>query len=347
MLTLLIIICAVILFFAIFEDYIEEKYKWFSFILIAICLIMYAGLRPVGFDRDSDSYELAFMHPESAEFFEPSILLLSTICYAIMPDVHSLFLIFAFLGVSIKLYAIKRITPLFFFPILVYLMNFYPLHELTQIRAGVASGLFLISLIYIYEEKKLIAALWMIAACLFHISALILFPILIFGNKPFNRIWKIGLYSVIPVCVILYGLNIDIISAIPVGFISEKVELYSLANDFGDIEKARLLSPFPLIKCFFFIYLIYFADTIKEYVPSIYLLIKVLGISIITYFAFASFPIMSMRLSELYGIVEIVTFPCLIYTIRPKFVGKLFVCIIATIEIVYNLAINELLNFDV
>ena len=61
MLTLLIIICAVILFFAVFEDYIEEKYKWFSFILIAICLMMYAGLRPVGFDRDSHNYETAFL----------------------------------------------------------------------------------------------------------------------------------------------------------------------------------------------------------------------------------------------------------------------------------------------
>ena len=67
---------------------------------------------------------------------------------------------------------------------------------------------------------------------------------------------------------------------------------------------------------------------------------------IVAYFAFASFPIMSMRLSELYGIVEIVTFPCLIFTISPKIVGRLFVCIIALIELIYNLAINQLLNFD-
>ena len=80
MLTLLIIICAVILFFAVFEDYIEEKYKWFSFILIAICLMMYAGLRPVGFDRDSHNYYINFIHSDTTELMEPAFLLISSIC---------------------------------------------------------------------------------------------------------------------------------------------------------------------------------------------------------------------------------------------------------------------------
>ena len=346
MLTLLIIICAVILFFAVFEDYIEEKYKWFSFILIAICLMMYAGLRPVGFDRDSHNYYINFIHSDTTEQMEPAFLLISSICYHIVQDVHSLFLVFATIGVSLVFISIKRLTPLKFLPILVYMMNLYPLHELTQIRAGVASGLFLFSLIYISEGKKIFAFVCILLACFFHISALVLFPILFLSNKPFSWKWRLALNAAVPVCVVFYYLDIDFITLIPISFISEKIELYKHVNDFGDIEKARLMSPFPLIKIFFFVYLTYFADTIKEYVSSTYLLIKVLGISIVAYFAFASFPIMSMRLSELYGIVEIVTFPCLIFTISPKIVGRLFVCIIALIELIYNLAINQLLNFD-
>ena len=122
MLTLLIIICAVILFFAVFEDYIEEKYKWFSFILIAICLMMYAGLRPVGFDRDSHNYETAFMHPDSSLSdisYEPFFLVICRSLSAVSSEVTVLFMFFALLGVSLKLYSVKRLTPLFFLPLLI------------------------------------------------------------------------------------------------------------------------------------------------------------------------------------------------------------------------------------
>ena len=96
-----------------------------------------------------------------------------------------------------------------------------------------------------------------------------------------------------------------------------------------------------------FLYFLYFSETIKEYVPSINLIIKILGCSLLVYFAFSSVKIISTRISELYGVVEIVAYPCIVFTIRPKVVGTLLVCIMAFIELYFNLVQWEILDFKV
>lgn len=341
---LVILISISVLIFA--EDYLG-KYKWPLFIVFGVILALYAGLRPVGFDRDSETYEYVFLHPNSSEYMEPSYLFLCSLLYTIWQDVHIVFFVFAFMSIALKFWAIKNLTPLLFASICIYLMNFFALHDLTQIRAGVAASLFLFAIKPLSEGKRLYAFIFILIGITFHVSALVYLPVLLLGNKPFNRYWKYCLYSLAPSCVVFYLLNFNILLSINIPFISEKLELYQIANEFGDLEKARLLSPFPLIKMFFFLYLTYFADTIKHYVPAIFLIIKILGLSLLTYFAFASFPILSMRISELFGIVEIIAFPCVIFTLLPKYVGQIIVFIVFAIEIVYNLAINKILSFEI
>ena len=350
MLTLLIIICAVILFFAVFEDYIEEKYKWFSFILIAICLMMYAGLRPVGFDRDSHNYETAFMHPDSSLSdisYEPFFLVICRSLSAVSSEVTVLFMFFALLGVSLKLYSVKRLTPLFFLPLLIYFSNFFILHETTQIRAGIASGLFLFAIKPLSEGAKMRTFVIILIASLFHYSALSLLPLLFLNNKGISTIGKIIYACLVPLCFLLYVLDLDLLTAIPIPFVTDKVEGYKMASEFGNVNKESILNPFPLMKMAVFLYFLYFSETIKEYVPSINLIIKILGCSLLVYFAFSSVKIISTRISELYGVVEIVAYPCIVFTIRPKVVGTLLVCIMAFIELYFNLVQWEILDFKV
>ena len=120
-----------------------------------------------------------------------------------------------------------------------------------------------------------------------------------------------------------------------------------MASEFGNVNKESILNPFPLMKMAVFLYFLYFSETIKEYVPSINLIIKILGCSLLVYFAFSSVKIISTRISELYGVVEIVAYPCIVFTIRPKAVGTLLVCIMAFIELYFNLVQWEILDFKV
>ncbi len=348
MLITLLFIVVIILLLVFIEEYLG-KYKLLAFIVLAFCLISFAGLRPVGFDRDSQNYESMFMHPDSFNSeisVEPSYRYISQIIYYIFPDIHLVFLFYALLGVSVKFWAIKRLSPILFLPVLIYVCNFFLLHECTQIRGGIASGLFLLSIIPLSEGKKLYAFLYILVAIFFHYSAISLLPLLFLDNSPFTTTKKIILALIVPLCFVLYAIGFDPLTSFNIPYITEKVEAYQKLSE-TKLDKESILNPFPLIKMAVFLYALYFSETIKPYVPTIYLLIKILGCSLIVYFAFASVKIISMRISELYGIIELVTYPCILYTLRPFSFGKSIVCIIAFIEIFFQLIQWKILDFDI
>ncbi len=348
MLGILLLFISIILILLFAEEYLG-KYKWAAYILLGLAFVLYAGLRPIGFDRDSENYENLFMHPDSNISdisVEPSFLFLSRLLYIVYPDVHILFILYALLGISLKFFAIRRLTPLFFLPILIYTGNFFLLHDITQIRVGIASALFLLAVKPLSEGRRLHALAYLVVAVIFHYSALALFPLLILNNNPFGQVDKILWALIIPVCFMLFFMGTDVLTTFQIPYITDKVEAYRALSE-NKLERESILNPFPLIKMAVFLYFLYFADIIKDEVPSIYLLVKILGCSLIAYFAFSSIKIVSMRISELYGIVELVAYPCIVFTIRPAIIGKCLVCIIAFIELYFQLIQWEILDFSV
>lgn len=74
-------------------------------------MVLIAGLREIGLDPDSENYEYSFQHYyQSSEMgmVEPSFTLISAVLNVFTDNVHLLFLVYAFLGVTIKLYAFKK-----------------------------------------------------------------------------------------------------------------------------------------------------------------------------------------------------------------------------------------------
>ncbi len=336
-----------LVFLGFFEEYLE-RYRLYFCAFIAVSLFLYAGMREVGFDHDSDNYELYFIssdNPLLAFFAEPSFVLICEVSKRIWNDVHVVFLIYASLGVFLKFVAIRRLTPFIFLPLLVYVADMYVLHDLTQIRGGVASALFLLAIKPLSEGRKKRAALYMLAAALFHYSALILFPLLLFGNSDLTLKWKIALSLVFPLCVVMYIVGFDLLLSLPIPYIQSKVELYREQTDVGIVERNALIRPFLFIRLVSYYYCLLFSNTIKEYVPSINLLIKIMGVSIITYYAFTYIPVIGYRLSELYGVVEILLIPAMIYTMRPMYIGKLAVVLVAGVMFLYTYVIWDLLDF--
>lgn len=342
-------IFATLIFLAFFEEYLG-KYKWMAYILVGIVLVMYASLRPIGFDRDSLNYEIVFMNPDAKESItnvEPSYLWISKFFMLIAQDVRPVLVLYAILGVTLKLYAIRKYTPLFFLPLVIYFGNFYYLHELTQIRAGIASAIFLLAIPYLAEKRKFIAFAIIMLACLFHYSSLSLLPLLLLNNNPLRRKTKFVIAMIVPLCFVFYILGLDMLTTVNIPYVTDKVETYKALTEYGPMEKNSILNPFALIKIAVLLYFLYFSDTIAKYVPYIHLLIKILACSLFVYFAFSSITIISTRISELYGIIEIVTYPCIIFTIRPRFVGKILVCLIAIIEMFFNTIMWDFFDFNV
>lgn len=137
---------------------VTDKTTRFFVFLFGVFLIVFAGFRSPGFDADSLNYIGVIHAPISDMSFldkEPSFWIVVILNQLLFSSSYiSFFMIYAMLGVSLKLYAIKTLLKDgFLFSLVIYLLLYYVLHELTQIRVGVASALFLLSLKDVLERR--------------------------------------------------------------------------------------------------------------------------------------------------------------------------------------------------
>jgi hypothetical protein len=333
---ILLIVCCL----SLCEDRMQ-RHNGTIYIVLTVILVLLAGLREVGGDRDSENYEYYFSHcddPTISSFaVEYSYLFLSRICRFIFNDVHSIFLLYAFVGVSLKMVAIHKLSRYWFLPVAMYLANYYVLHDLTQIRASIASGLFLFSIPFIGQGRRKMALGLLGLGCLFHYSALVLLPVVLLSNNDMGKRERLIWAALVPLGYLMYFLQFNVVTFFYIPYISDKIEIYESLRDKGLVgDEINVFYWAFLLKCLLYFCVLYFYDIIKkenEYLP---LVLKLMGISIFIYLFFAQMPILSFRLSELFGIVEIIMFSYIIYMVRPQWVGRVIViCISLTLSYLY------------
>lgn len=327
------------------EDYIGG-YKKYIYWGICIVLILFSAFRPVGVDPDSKAYEEMFMSNENDPTYliDPSFMFLVGFFRSFTDDVHILFLFYAVIGVSIKFYALRKLFPLYFLPLVVYLGNYYILHDFIQMRAAIASALLLLSIKPLMDGRRKLAFGYMLIATVFHYSTVALYPILFFSNE-LSRVWKYILIGITPIGTMLFMLHLDFITSIPIPLIQEKVEFYQVMTERGIFDELTLKYPFIWIHYFAILYCLCFYDTIIEKCPALPLLLKITAYALFCYYAFSSISVMAGRLHELIAVVEVALIPCIFFTIRPSVYGKIAVCLVGVIEFVFTLFIWQLLDF--
>jgi len=346
MLYAFILLLIIIISLIFLEDYLGDykKYVYWGFCVI---LILFSAFRPVGLDPDSRAYELMFINNEEDPTFpiDPSYMFLVRVFRFFTDDVHFLFLFYAIIGIGIKFYALRKLSPFYFLPLVVYFGNYYILHDYIQMRAAVASAVLLLAIKPLSEGKKKTTLGFFLIATVFHSSTLALYPILFFNNQ-INKIWKYILIGITPVGTILFLLHYDFITALPIPYIQDKVDYYIMMTEGGFFEELTLKYPFIWIHYAAILYSLYFYDTIIKECPVLPLLLKITTYALFCYYAFSSIAVMAARLHELLAIVEVALLPCICYTIRPQLYGKIAVCIVGVIELTFTLFIWKLLDFS-
>jgi hypothetical protein len=165
---------------------VVNKYKvdnvFILSIFLSFILLMFAGLRPIGFDSDSTSYfEMMKSIVDGKIDFsaEPTLIWIVKINYYLLGNDYyqrfSLF-VYALINISFIVFAIKKLSINPLFSILIYALLFYPILTLTQIRFGVASAMFLFAIHNIYNKNLFLYLIKIILAIIFHFSAIILIP---------------------------------------------------------------------------------------------------------------------------------------------------------------------------
>jgi len=236
-------------------------------LIAAIFLILIAGLRRPGIDSDYGTYieifnkfdtPLSYFKEFSVNsFFEPAYYLIPTFISADLGLSYLwVFVIFAIIAIGLKFVAISRLTDFTFLSVLVYYGNYFILHDMTQIRAGVASAILLLCIPQI-EKRNLSGFLLLISVgILFHYSTIIFLPAYFLSSTKINK--KLYL-SLLFIPFVFYFSKFNIFSVLQIfnlGFISEKIEIYNnlLESDiFTGINVFNIIFMVQLISCTVFI----------------------------------------------------------------------------------------------
>lgn len=332
---------------SIFEEYLKD-YRKYILIGFGVVLIIIAAVRPIGIDRDSENYEVVYNHYDDTvqeKLVEYSFLWLSMMLNKVSDDVHIIFFLFALLSIPLKLYGITKLSPIWFSSLLIYLSNYYLLHELTQIRAGVAAGFFLIAIYYQSEGQKWKSLPLVILSIVFHYSSIVLLPLLFLSNEKMTGIWKYVWASIIPIAYLLHFMHVGL-TTLPIPYISDKMDIYVEMRDRGIMgdETINVFNVVFTFKVLIYYYLMFFEETISSYNKAFPYMLRLYCISLFSFIFLADMPVFAFRISEIFGIVEIILFSNIYFTIKPAYISKIIISFIGIFFFLFNIFQNELLT---
>jgi len=325
------------------------KYKNTLWVVLIVFLVLFflAAFRGGYIDRDYFSYYNKFQEfptignyfEKSYKYYEPSFYFIPLLCKYLTDNyyVQLSFATFAFLGVALKLNAITYSNS-FFLSILVYISHWFILHEMTQIRAGVATGFILFSIRYIYKKDLVKFLLTICFACFFHYSALLFVFAYFLSGKSIHKF----LYGfLLVVCLFFALLKIDFLNFLNSLITIPKLQEYQMLMKVGMYDEINIFNVAFLLNYFITAIILLTINTIYKYNPYAFILIKLNVIGISIYIMFSAVPVLSMRVSELFLVTQIALFPCIIYSFSKKVYGYLLI-ILYSIAIFY---INTFHNF--
>lgn len=304
---------------------------------IGLILIILAGFRPLEYFNDSDTY-LVMIHLYDDIFqAEPTFWLINQFNKRFLGGYDQVFfLIYAFLGISLKMIAIKRgsIYPLL--SVYIYLCFYLILHDMTQIRVGVASGLFLLAIPDLANKDLKKYYLKTAIAMTFHYSAVIMVFLYFLKNNKINK----SLYAVLPILGIALSLLgnttlsiLDISSSFLPSFLSTKINTYILLLDDGVFNELNIYSIFSLSLIALYYFFLLNLRRIESRQNII--LIKIFAIQLFTFYAFSSVPVIAGRVSEFLGISIVFLLPQLMSIFKTKIITLFFIIMYSSTYLIY------------
>ena len=323
---LILSLFAVVVVLAFLEDYMPSWQKIMALVAFAIAMICIATFKPMT-TADAGTYEYYFYFNDDELIelaTEPTYIYLSRLVLALGGEVVVIFFIYAMLSIPLKLAVLWKCTPYVFTAMIVYLGIYYPLHDVVQIRCGVATAFLLWALIPLAKRQYLMATGLMLVATIFHYSSLAFLPVLLVGNIRITKYWKIFLGVSVPVCLILYFLHLGAISLLPSSFIEGKMDLYKEMSESGDWEEYIPYKQLTFLAEFVLLYIfLYFYDTIEKHCIYAPILIKILVIEMGFITLFSEIPVLGGRLHDLFGMFNALAFTCCLYSIKPRYVARI------------------------
>lgn len=314
---------------------------------VGVILVLFAGTRTAEVGRDYAEYSrlfslyksLAEINLEAFILYEPSILILPQLLKILFGSnyLNLTFLTFAILGVGIKLKAIYR-SQFYFLSLLIYCTNLFLGQEMITIRAGVACGIFLISIKDIEEKKHLSFFVKIGLAYLFHYSSIVFFVIWILERlKVKYKLLTLGLLISIFIAV----LKINILTLLKLDILFPKVGTYLALIEIEGGDPVNVFN-FRVLFSLLFLFLFLFKIKILANNNFFNILLRIHFVSIILFFVLSpTAMVFSLRIFDLLSVVQILLFPYVICLFKEKIVGYLLVAFYCCVNFYYIINISQ------
>lgn len=275
---------------------------------------------------------------------EPTFIFMTWLIKSFSGNFIILISFYALLGISLKLWFIHKYSISFWLSILIYISNYFILHDMIQMRVSISGVLFLMAISQLENKNKRNAFLLTLLSVFFHYSSIVLFPFLLMNSRTINKLFY---FSLIPISYCLSLMNLGL------PFIIRNVDIELVQKAFDSYENSlyiqdatlNIFNAVQLFKIFIAILLLNKIGIIVKRYPMSIILLKIYIISISIYALFSEMPVIAQRLSELLGVVEILLIPCLYCIFVQKKIGEYFVIFISFSILVLNIFYNNLLQY--
>lgn len=291
-------------------------------VFIAWILILIAGLRLFGWANDTTNYyEMVVYQDElllgTKELFFRLIIFLNALFFN--SNFTFFLLIFASLGVGIKVYAFSKYSSIPMLSIALYFLSYFWLQDYIQIRAGVATGIFLLATKDLADgnSKKYFYKVFL--AVMFHWSSILLIPL--YFVVRYMNIKFIILLPAIGIFLYLVGFNfyfvIDYI--LTIGGIDRALYIMYAGYE-NKVNVFNLISlSYLLIYLSITIIMLINKSRFSEYEITLY---KIFSIGIFIFFitSLLNAPVVAFRLFEYFNIVLLILLPSLVLKFKQKYI---------------------------
>ena len=357
----IVMIAFLLVALAIYAPLFNERSRLMLYAFAAVVLILLVSLRHYDCNRDSyvyhQMYEMAppmsLLKKSFSEYNDKTIteFTYSALC-TVLKDTSNpertnfiiIFALYALLGVSVNLYAIRKLTDLEFLSLFIYYSNMFFLHEMTQVRAGVAIGFLLLGVAALRDEKYVKFCVLLLVGSLFHTSVLMGFVLLLFRNRRADvYLWSLAF----SVCVVMHLLKVDlfdILRLIPFDFFQYKLKAYIMLQERENFSINYLNFSFLVqlavtVMCFFY------REKMEQENKSVNILLNMVCFSSCCYLLFGQIPGFAVRISEVFNSSLVILIPLITKAMYPKALSESIVIAIGALLFYINAFRSEIMMF--
>lgn len=291
--------------------------------LLTFGLIIISGLRLFGWANDTANYY------EIVSSQNELLLEKKEIAFRIIIFINNFFfdsnftvflLIFALLGVSIKMYSLAKLSPLPLLSVILYLLSYFWLHEYIQIRVGVATGIFLLATKDLADKNSKKYFIKAFFAIMFHWSSIVMIPIYFLVKCK-----KLKVYIFLPIIGIILNIaqvNFSLVIELALSALGIDPMIYKMyagyqnnINVFNVINLSYLLIFYTITAV-----ILTRKNILNDYEIVLY---KIFSIGIFIFFlvSLLNAPVVAFRILEYFMIVLLVLIPLIVV----KFKQKIFI----------------------